>query len=171
MSKMYKISGCQHTQEVTYYPWDEEKQYPNRNLLEDTRREFEGEFASLDDASLWLLTYHPDLYMGHCVVAMDGSGDFSMHCVPGYYYSEWNTLDDDKILYEEMSRLVARVHFKDTPAIPDNGKYFYDGDMEDFCEEYYDDTDDQEMDEDYDYTTWYEEQEAAMYRKYYAEKW
>jgi len=156
MSKMYKVSGCQHTDEISFYPWDTNKEYPNRELLETTRREFEGEFESMDEASLWLITYHPDLYMGHSVVAMDDSGDFSLNCVPGHYYVEWNTLDDDKILMEEMARLIARVHFADRPAIPDNGKHFDD------------EGHDQDEDDFYDYTEWYEKQEEAHYYRYHA---
>lgn len=171
MSKMYKVSGCQHTDEISFYPWDTNKEFPNRELLETTRREFEGEFESMDEASLWLITYHPDLYMGHSVVAMDESGDFSLHCVPGHYYVEWNTLDDDKILMEEMARLIARVHFADRPAIPDNGKHFDDGDMEDYYpDDQYEDQDNDQEDDFYDYTEWYEKQEEEHYYRYHARR-
>lgn len=107
-----------HSNELSYISWDKDKKYPNRELLEDTKVEFLMDFNSMDEASLWLITYHPDLYMAHSVIATDNS-EFSIYCVPQYYYGVYNTTDDNVVIMNEMANLIKHVHFNEPYVIID----------------------------------------------------
>lgn len=94
----YRVSGCLYSEEPTYYSWDDKKQYPKYDKIEGTDKEwtltprylaaFTREEPSIDAAEKWLLSEHPDYWMGASIVQDCRGGSFSMHAVPGIEYGE-----------------------------------------------------------------------------------
>ena len=128
-TRMFKITGYKHSDELIYPDWDKAHEFPDRKLIHESATEFEGEFESMDEASLWLLTYHPEYYMGHGIHALDGSNDFKCTCVPGALYSAYRTTNDSEVLLKEYEHLVKEVHFNDGPEIVSESDY---SDWEDY---------------------------------------
>ena len=79
----YKIIGRIFSDKPTYYEWDDEKKYPRYNELENLSKEWTvDEVHSLQDAEKWLLSNHPDYYMGCSIVQNCPSGNFLASAVP-----------------------------------------------------------------------------------------
>lgn len=92
------VNGSRYSEEPQYYPWDDKKMYPYYDCVEEQEwtltprflAAITGKKPSLDAAEAWLISEHPDYYMGASIRQDCRSGDFLMCAVPCLDYGEGN---------------------------------------------------------------------------------
>lgn len=95
--KNFKIKGRRWNLEKGFYPWDAEQRFPHYEPIPNSEQEFQVEAESLNHAHLWLITNHPELAVGACVVGVDND-DFLLDAVLDYYVACLGTENYQTIL-------------------------------------------------------------------------
>ena len=96
----YRVVGARYDIIPKYYSWDTDKQFPYFEKIED--REWVVETENAEEAIVWLMTNHPEYFMGsaaYCITP--GKSGAYMTAIPNPEYGPGN--------YETIENRVAYV--------------------------------------------------------------